>query len=294
MKLQEACIACILNQARRVASIIEADPQKSQSIESLALTFSKNFSFSQTPPEVATPLYEAIAALMKTTDLYQEAKAKATKEAMAMLPDLKVMIDKAPNRFIAAAKMAVAGNVIDLATEHEYDLTEDVKAVLDAEFGIDDLEKLHQELKSASTLLYLADNAGEHLFDALFLEHLHDSLPELKIVYMTREQAIINDVTVEEAEASGLGRWAQIIKSGCTTPGFIYDNATKKAQEVFDDSDVVIAKGMGNFETMTERSQRSVYHLFKVKCSVVSTYVGFEQGSYIAMQRTPLTDENIL
>lgn len=285
MKLQKECVDCILGQAKRVASVIGADEKTSIAIEAKALEMSKQFSFTQTPPEVATPLYEALGFLVQSEDLYKQAKAKATLEVVEMLPKLQSMIDKSDNHLLAAAKMAVAGNVIDLATIHHYDLSADVQKVLDAQFGVDDFEKLFDDLKQSKRLLYLADNAGEHIFDALFMKELKRNYPDLHITYMTRDHAIINDVTLEEAKESGLGVYANLVRSGCKTPGFIYSNASTQAQELFNQSDLVIAKGMGNFETMSESEMREVYHLFKVKCNVVSNYVQHPVGTYMAMQR---------
>ena len=285
MKLQEACIECILGQARRVASKIGASKELTLSIESTALKHSQKFSFSKTPVQVATPLYEEIALLAGKKDLYDEAKLIATQQALEMLPKLKEMIEKSEDSLLAAGKMAVAGNVIDLATQAEYDLTAVVDAVLQSEFGRDDFTLLFKDLKSAKTLLYLADNAGEHIFDALFMEKLNAVYPQLEITYMTRGNAIINDVTLEEAKADGLAKFATLKSSGMRTPGFILEDAPKEVAEFFSKADVVIAKGMGNFESMTEVSLRDVYHLFKVKCSVVSGFTGFPIGTFMSMKR---------
>ena len=286
MKLQPECVECILGQAKRVASKINASKSLTATIESTALKHSQNFSFSKTPVEVATPLYEALAVVAGKKDLYDEAKLIATKQALDMLPKLRDMIESSKDSLIAAGKMAVAGNVIDLATQEEYDLTAIVDQVLQADFGRDDFSLLFKDLSEAKTLLYLADNAGEHIFDALFMEKLNEVYPHLKITYMTRGNAIINDVTLQEAKDNGLDKFATLKSSGMRTPGFILDNAPKDVADFFKVADVVIAKGMGNFETMTEISIRDVYHLFKVKCSVVSGFTGFPIGTFMSMKRT--------
>jgi damage-control phosphatase, subfamily I len=285
LKLKSECIDCILGQAARVASKINASPELTNNIQKLAEQHASTFSFSKTPVEVATPLYEDIAKLAQMQDLYQEAKLVATKQAIEMLPKLKEMINNSPDTLLAAGKMAVAGNVIDLATETEYDLTAVVDEVLQSEFGRDDFKELFAQLQDAKTLLYLADNAGEHIFDALFMEKLNQNFPKLKITYMTRGNAIINDVTLEEAKHDGLDSFASVESSGMNTPGFILANASEYVSKTFFNADVVIAKGMGNFETMTEIYVRDVFHLFKVKCSVVSAFVDFPIGTFMAMQR---------
>jgi uncharacterized protein with ATP-grasp and redox domains len=269
-----------------VASKIKASAALSAKIDAVAHKHAQNFSFSKTPVQVATPLYEALADVAQKTDLYKEAKLQATQQAISMIPQLQKMIDNEPDQLVAAGKMAVAGNVIDLATEDEFDLTETVEQVLHTKFGEDYFEDLFKDLSTAKTLLYLADNAGEHIFDSLFLKQLNQSFPELEITYMTRGNAIINDVTLEEAVRDGLGKYAAVKSSGMRTPGFIYDDAPKEVQKAFVDADVVIAKGMGNFECMTEINLRDVYHLFKVKCSVVSGFTGFPIGTFMALKRS--------
>lgn len=286
MKLHPECVECILGQARRVASKIGASKELTQSIEETALKHSKNFSFSKTPVQVATPLYEELAVVAGKTDLYDEAKRVATKQALEMLPKLKKMIENSKDTLLAAGKMAVAGNVIDLATQDEYDLTAIVDQVLHSDFGHDDFSLLFEDLSKASTLLYLADNAGEHIFDALFMEKLKEVYPHLEITYMTRGNAIINDVTLEEAHADGLDTFATLKSSGMRTPGFILEDAPKEVADFFMHADVVVAKGMGNFESMTEIAVRDVYHLFKVKCSVVSSFTGHPVGTFISLKRS--------
>ena len=285
MKLQAQCVACIVGQASRVAQKIGASAALSQEIETLALQASQTFSFSLTPPEVATPMYEAIARLVGTDDLYAQAKAHATHQAKALKPKLFEMIQAAPDALYAAGKIAVAGNVIDLATQESYDLHQEVHTILTAPFAVDDFELLFQRLASAQTLLYLGDNAGEHIFDGVFIASIKKHFPQLSITFMTRGNAIINDVTREEALLDGLNSYASVESSGVPTPGFILSLATTQAQAQFLNSDVVIAKGMGNFETLTESQERDVFHLFKVKCDVVSTYTGYPLGGLICMYR---------
>ena len=274
-----------MGQAQRVASKIGASESLTQKINTAALQHSKKFSFSKTPVQVATPLYEELAVIAGKKDLYDEAKLIATKQAVAMLPKLHEMIENADDTLLAAGKMAVAGNVIDLATQEEYDLTSIVDQVLQADFGRDDFDLLFSDFAKAKTLLYLADNAGEHIFDALFMEKINQVFPDIEIIYMTRGNAIINDVTLEEAQANGLDKFATLKSSGMRTPGFILDDASSDVAELFMQADVVIAKGMGNFETMTEIEVRDVYHLFKVKCSVVSEFTGYPIGTFMSLKR---------
>ena len=98
---------------------------------------------------------------------------------------------------------------------------------------------------------------------------------------LTRGKPIINDITFDEAKADGLERVAALVDSGVDTPGFVYNRASEEAQRLFDESDVVLTKGMGNYECLSPSPRGNLVYLLKVKCRVVSRSIGAEIGSII-------------
>ena len=281
MTIASPCIECIINQSLRVADAIGADNALREQLHRSVREASKHFDFRLSPPEVAADVYETMARIADKEDLYDEVKRLSTAKAQQALPTLYERLQNSENPFMTALKIAVAGNVIDLAAAVSFDLDEELKSVFHTPFAIDDTAALEAVLSQAKTLLYIADNAGEHIFDYVTIETLQRLYPNLHVFYMVRGNAIINDVTVNEAKAAGFETLCTLVDSGVNTPGFAYARATIRAQELFDTADVVLAKGMGNYECLSPATRHNLCYLLKVKCSVVADSLDQEIGDII-------------
>ena len=281
MTIDHACVECIINQSRRVTEAIGADDTLNRRIVSRVETLGADFDFSKSPPEVASYVYEQMAELAGMDDLYAELKEHATQKAKTFLPQLRLELQKSSNKLLTAIKIAVAGNVIDLAAEVTFDLNEEMDKVFETNFAYDDFEKLEVALQKASTLLYIGDNVGEHIFDYLCIETLQELYPALEIYYMVRGNPIINDVTMLEAKAAGFERLCHLVDSGVNTPGFTYERANAQSQKLFDEADLVLTKGMGNYECLSPSPRKNLCYLLKVKCNVVARSLGQAVGDLV-------------
>ncbi len=281
MTIDPACVECIINQSRRVADAIHADDELSARLTGTVQQMAPGFSFQQSPPEVAADVYETMAEIAAKSDLYDEVKAHSTEKAKQFLPLLREKIKASNAPLLTATKIAVAGNVIDLAAEVTFDLNEEIEKIFETAFAQDDFEQLCSSLEAAGTLLYIGDNVGEHLFDYLYIETLKRLFPNLEISYMVRGCAIINDVTMKEAEEAGFDKLCHLVDSGVNTPGFVYDRANEESQRLFDEADLVITKGMGNYECLSPTHRENLCYLLKVKCNVVAASLGKEVGDIV-------------
>lgn len=281
MKIDFACLDCIVNQSQRVADAIGAKQVVKQRMKTETEMMTEHFDFTKSPPEVAAGVYEHLAEIANKRDLYDEVKLKSTEHAKSMVPQLRRQIDAAEDKLLAAVKVAVAGNVIDLASEVEFDVNEEIATVFETEFAHDHYKEFSEKLTSARTLVYLGDNAGEHIFDGLALETISAMYPALKIYFMTRGKPIINDVTYDEALRDGLDAYARLIDSGVDTPGFLYSHASPIAQRLFDHADLVLSKGMGNYECLSPAPREGICYLLKVKCNVVAESIKADVGDII-------------
>lgn len=281
MTIQNECIGCIAAQSKRVCEAIHADEVLTKTITQYVESELFSADFTLSPPVIAAPLYEQMALFAQKDDLYDEQKAHASEQASHYLPFCTESIQNSYDPFIALLKTAVVGNVIDLAAEVSFDLHDAITSVYKTPFAHDDSPKLSHQLHNATTLLYIGDNTGEHLFDKLAIEHLSKLFPNLHITYMVRGNVIINDVTMKEALEAKMDDVCTLMDSGVPTPGFVYELASPKSQKLFDSADVIIAKGMGNYECMTPLRRKNICFLLKVKCSVVASSLGHEIGSII-------------
>ena len=281
MTIDNACVECIINQSRRVTEAIRADDTLNRRIVSRVEKLGEDFDFSKSPPEVASYVYEQMAELAGMDDLYKELKEHATQKAKTFLPQLRVELRNTSHKLLTAIKIAVAGNVIDLAAEVTFDLNEEMDKVFETHFSYDDFHQLEGALEKAETLLYIGDNVGEHIFDYLCIETLQELYPKLEIYYMVRGNPIINDVTMIEAKEAGFDRLCHLVDSGVNTPGFAYERANSSSQKLFDTVDLVITKGMGNYECLSPSPRTDLCYLLKVKCQVVARSLGQEVGALV-------------
>ncbi len=145
-----------------------------------------------------------------------------------------------------------------------------------------DIEQFEDRLKHAKTLLIIGDNAGETVFDRVLAE----DFSHLDITYAVRSEPVINDATVEDARASGLDRCAGIISTGCNIPGLILEECSEEFLNIFNNADIVISKGQGNFETLSAQ-KREMFFLLKAKCPVVSKDLGVDINDYVFKWKSP-------
>ncbi|MFT5659663.1 MAG: hypothetical protein ACI9TV_000285 [Sulfurimonas sp.] len=281
MNIDEACVTCIINQSVKVARAIDADEKLTQKLTSTVENLSKDFSFKQNPPEIASYVYENMAEIANKKDLYDEVKELSTQKALSFVPILKEKLSITENKLLTATKIAVAGNVIDLAAAVEFSLEEELEKIFHTDFSHNDMDIFQKELERAKNVVLLGDNVGEHIFDYMFIETLQELYPSIEFTYMVRGNPIINDVTMKEAQACGFDTLCNLVDSGVNTPGFSYNRANRKAQELFDNADLIISKGMGNYECLTPPKRDNICFLLKVKCGVVGSALDKEVGDII-------------
>jgi uncharacterized protein with ATP-grasp and redox domains len=232
------------------------------------------------PPVAASDLYPKLASFTDSDDVYKEIKELSTQEALKLLPS----VEKKVHSVSDAIKAAVAGNVIDFATPNHFDLTIEFEKVFETSFAIDDEVEFLQRLKKAKSFMIIGDNVGEHVFDKLLLESIAKEFPKLKLYYAVRGCPIINDVTLVEAKALEMEEVAIVVDSGVITPGLAYEYASESFMKLYNSMDLIVAKGMGNYECLEAVKDERIFHLFKVKCDVVANDVGEELGSLIFMR----------
>ncbi len=266
MKTFLDCFPCFLSQALRAGRIAGADEKKIREIVNETAGLIQSFSEGLTPPEMGEAVYAAVSRVTGVEDPFKEVKARNIKKARELFPLFQRDLEDAPNRLEKAVRLAIAGNVIDLGIKGDIDIFSEVKETAEAVPGIFDYEKFRERSASAETILVLGDNAGEAVFDKFLLSEMGE---EKKIYYAVRDKAVINDVTVKEAMEAGIDEYAEIISSGTKAPGTLLTHCSDEFLEIFKSADLVVSKGQGNYEALSE-ADRDIFFLLKAKCPVIA------------------------
>ena len=275
MRASLECYPCFFIQTLRTARIVTSDEKTILQILHEVSTTLPQIPFNVTPPEIGREVYSIISRRTGVEDPYKEVKDRCIREALSLYPELKRSVESSEDRLMTAIRLAIAGNVIDFGTDSSFDLTEELETILSQDFAVDNSQEFREALKQARNVLYLADNAGETVFDRLLIEEM-----DKPVIYVVREKPIINDATREDALLSGLDKVSEITSSGCDTPGTILKFCSDEFLETYRSASLIISKGQGNYEALSDE-KRPLFFLLKAKCQVVARDLGVKNGSII-------------
>lgn len=269
------CIPCFFRQALFAGRAAAGDESKVKEILDRVAGLVPDIQVNSSPPETARLIYRVVREVTGSVDPFESYKEKSIETARSFYPDLKSIVERSKDPLRTAVKVAIAGNVIDPGADPDFDLAREMRDFLSQEPLVDDYESFRRSLESARYVLYLGDNAGETIFDKILIETIAKD-----VVYAVRGAPIINDATIKEAEKSGLGAVARIVSSGCDAPGTILKRCSRQFLDIFNNADIVISKGQGNYESLAgERAP--IFFLLKAKCPVIARHVGTETGAMI-------------
>ena len=233
-----------------------------------------------TPPQVGQIIHRLIKELTGNGDPYRKVKRRYNELALKMLPDLCERVRASEDPIRTAAKLAIAGNIIDFgALSGNFDLNRIVEETLCSDFALDGYERFRSALDRVARIVYLGDNTGEIVFDRMLIETLLRYKP-FEIVFVVRGMPIINDATMEDARFVGLDRLVRVISNGSDAPATVLSECSAEMVAVYDAADMIIAKGQGNYESLSGE-QGPLFFLLKAKCPVVAGDLGCEVGDIV-------------
>lgn len=228
-------------------------------------------------PEVTRNILARLKNESIIEDPYSTEKEKGNAEMMDRYEEFRSLILSSAKPFDTALRLAIAGNIIDFGPGHTFDVAATIDKVLCSDFAIDHSLKLFDEIKKAKTILYLADNCGEIVLDKLFLE----TIEKPHVWFAVRGKPVLNDATEKEACDVGIHHVAQIISNGDDSPSTLLHRVTTEFKEIYNKADLIISKGMGNYEGLMFENDPRLFHLLMIKCPVIGAKTGTEKGQFV-------------
>jgi len=275
------CYTCFLRQALDSACNAGADDALQERIIKKVLLLLAETPITSKPPEISELVQQILRTELNDPDPYLALKQSSTQEALALLPWLREVIQNSPDRLETALQLCAAGNIIDFGAARDFNLPDVIEQVLSADFGIYDLEEIKKGLASANTILFLADNAGETVFDKLLIEQI-----KKPVLYAVKSSPVLNDATRADAISAGLDQVAAIIETGTAIPGASLEKSTPEFRSLFNSADLIISKGQGNYEMLSENPQ-PIFFLLKAKCAIIATDLQVPLGSFVIKKGKP-------
>ena len=283
------CLHCALNQVIHTTEVAGAPEPLRRELMHRALVLLAENDVNRNNCLQIEQVYRMVAEGLGDPDPYRETRLFFDREMLRLLPGLREHIAQSDDPLRAAVRAAIAGNLIDLAAlGGEVTLEKAMQKVQDVEregLHFDDCDGLDAALKSARTLLVLGDNCGEIAMDRLLIETIRRLYPQIEVKYSVRGSAVVNDVTYEDAAAVGMEEVAEVIDNGDCLLTTMLCRTSEAFKREFYAADVVIAKGMGNYEGLYRCDRGNIWFLMIAKCSVVARMSGAPRGSILCMEK---------
>jgi len=289
LKVDVECAPCLLHRGYR--EIVEATSDKALQFRAMAMLarlLDKDFKPTAVPARLGTKRDRLVRTVTGNADPYARKKWTSNQQALEILPQAKRLVAQektVEDRFRKACLGAIVGNIIEFdILDHEFKF-EDISKLLSQaqrDLTVDEIQKIFEAAQKAEEILYLTDNAGEIAFDTLLVAQLKKL--GARVIVAVKGKPVLNDATLQDAKAVGMQEIADdVISNGTDAVGLLLKDCTKRFAALYRSADLVVAKGMGYAETLTE-TKLSVPHalLLRTKCSPVARFFGTVRDKNVA------------
>ncbi|MEA1959224.1 MAG: ARMT1-like domain-containing protein [Chloroflexota bacterium] len=279
MKAVDECYSCLSRLVRQAARLATTDEElRAEALSAGMNVLAQDFSTDALTLNIATSIHSEVKRVTGNPDPYhgmKETEMRLSRELSAQMGSYYLRNLK------GYLSLSVLGNSIDFFRDFD-DVKSDMETPL--QLAVDDSDAFQRKLDGARSLLFLADNAGEVFFDLPLVEWLARCVP---VTYVVKEAPVQNDTTIDDLRRAGLdGRLGRVITTGLAMPGVIFDLASKEFRRAFEEADVILAKGMGHWEGLSELpAEGRILHCSMAKCRPVADSMGVPLNSYVTMLR---------
>ena len=262
MRISESCAECLYERQKNKTDNEEYLAEVKQLID--------NRREEDTSPYMVYLFNKVHVRYFGTGSVYSDIKKRYNDLVLGMEDKIMEEIENAEDPLARSLMMARIGNYIDFGAMDNVDEDEFLGLISNAEMRDDDKKTYESFLSACSkakTFLLICDNCGEIVLDKLMIEQLKKRFPLLTVRAMVRGGQVLNDATMEDAVYSGLDKVAELVSNGEPVAGTIYDMLPKDAKAALDTADVILAKGQGNYESMSGQG-RHIFYEFLCKCDL--------------------------
>ncbi len=284
MKISPLCPSCLLGRVYYEAKLVTDDESKiSRCVEESLRLLYENYSKRPINAHLATRIHRRVYEILGVGDPYLKVKENANRVALEALPLAEKIVMESEDPFKAAVIVSIVANTFDYGVQGhkvaESDFQEFLTKKMAEGLTIDDVPRL-KELCSGK-VVYLTDNAGEIVFDTLLMKEIKKYSERLTVV--VRGKPIISDATIDDAKLAGVDRIAdELLTNGEGAIGIIKEELPERTLQRLEEADVIVAKGMANYECLSDAEFKPIAFLLTAKCEPVAKDIGVGVGDMVA------------
>lgn len=284
MKMEIQCMRCFMKQAVKAAKL--STPRFPRQIKALkkAAAVISDLNPSHAPPQTATRIFKNVAKETGCPDPFASLKKESNTQVKKILPAVKKAAENSADPFSSFVKISLSGNIIDHGILDDFDIEGLLKKEMNELSLVPEIGEIKERVLKATSLVFVADNAGEIAFDSLMLEEFKKINPNLNIIIFVKNSPIINDATAEDAAFFSIDKKFKIERTPSTV-GLHINLLSPRHRSLLEKTDIIVAKGQANYEMLSEENNPQVIFMLRAKCPVVARALNVEEGTPVILQQ---------
>ncbi|OPY34517.1 MAG: hypothetical protein A4E32_00246 [Methanomassiliicoccales archaeon PtaU1.Bin124] len=282
MRFSADCVPCLLNRVVYETDLV-APERREEAMEAALHEINNGFSGRENSAKLATRVHRMVYDIIGDPDPYLDLKERSNEAARSVLPAAKRFIDGSEDRLKAACQVAIAGNVMDFGIDVGLDGPEGFgrkfQEILAEGLQVDDVDRLRSHASRAKNIIFLTDNSGEIVLDQFLVRELQAL--GAKVTGVVKGEAIITDATEKDLHETGMdGIFDEWTTTGMFAIGVDLDRSPP-LRNMLGKADLVVSKGMANFEALSDDGLKNVAYLLRAKCRPVAESIGAKKDDNV-------------
>ncbi len=276
MKIQPECLPCLLKRIFFETELSTKEKKcQTASLRTACTLLAKYYDPEECSATIATKIHKGVYETLQNKDPYSELKHTSNLIAYALVPKIEKLIQTSPDPLKTSMICSIIGNIMDFGIDgsstHPQVLEEIFDTLYTEGLGYDDYQKCKELLKHATQLVLFTDNCGEIVFDKILCRELKHFNPTLHITAVVKGEPILSDATVEDAQELKLHEVIDTLyTTGCFAVGVDFNKLPAEVVSSLKHADLIIAKGMANYESFSETLFTPIAYLLRTKCNAIA------------------------
>jgi len=280
MKIQKECIPCLIKRIVFETDESTTDKQlKENTVKQAMKVFSDEFSFDKCSADIATKVHKITYKTLHDLDPYKKLKKASNAIALSLVPEIESIIAKSDDTFKMSMLCAIIGNSLDFGIEggskNPEIFSKKFHQLINEGLGYDDTDEVKKLLTTSKNILYFTDNCGEIVFDKILCREIKKKYPHIHLTLVVKGEHVLSDATMEDVTFIDFKEVVDnVLTTGVFAVGFDLNHIPKDLQTALDASDLIISKGMANFEVFSETTYKPIAYLMRTKCEPIARSLG--------------------
>ena len=276
MKIQTECVPCLIKRIIFEAKQSTKDPEIIKNvIKNAGNTLAELYDPNECSIAIATKVHKIAYETLGDNDPYKELKERSYKVAQSLIPKVEELVEKSDDPLKISMFCAVIGNTLDFGIEGASNnpelLTEFFEESIEKGLGYDDTEELKDLLSKSKNVLLFTDNCGEFNFDKILCREIKKFNPDINLTLVVKGEPVLSDATMEDAKQLKFDEVVdRILTTGCFAVGVDFNKLPEDLKKALDETDLIICKGMANYEAFSETDYHPIAYLLRTKCNTIA------------------------